>query len=221
MSTLTYNGIQLEILDTLDFRQQAQYSADGTTYLYTRYEVEVECVFNPKATSYRPTNPGAKPHPNDSEPVKVEGQMAGITTAALQHKLSQPRGKLLLEPNCVFLNGFRTPAAPMADGQPGDATEELQTADRSQIKPGGMYFWQMSGVYYYALRKPMDLNSSIVAGKMPFDTIKVVGTVIPASSFKTDLLKLKPDESSPDVPVTHPNWPGNDTQFLNPFMPSP
>jgi len=44
-----------------------------------------------------------RPAPNDSDPVQVAGQMAGITAAALQHKLCQPRGKLLYENSDAIL----------------------------------------------------------------------------------------------------------------------
>ena len=46
MSTLRYGTISLELIKTNSFAQEPQYSEDNKDYLYTRFTVDVTCIFN-------------------------------------------------------------------------------------------------------------------------------------------------------------------------------
>ncbi len=51
VTTLSYAGIGMQIVQTLDFQHQPVYDALNT-YLYTRITISVSAVYNPQATSY-------------------------------------------------------------------------------------------------------------------------------------------------------------------------
>lgn len=97
MSGLIYNGIDLKVIRTVNFSKRPQMTPDGTTYLYTRYDLEVACVFNPACTSYSLPGSlaGGVQYPGDGVPNVEAGKMAGVTEASLQHILSQPRKTLI------------------------------------------------------------------------------------------------------------------------------
>src|SRR5437870_12887516 len=50
-ASLIYNNIPLQICRTNSFESEAVYSEDGADYLYTHFVLDLQCVFNPYATS--------------------------------------------------------------------------------------------------------------------------------------------------------------------------
>lgn len=98
MSTLHYNGIQIQVVRTLSYTRRAVY--DGPTYLYTRHRIHVQGIFNPAATAY---NVGAVA----GTPINFPGANPALTDQTIRHQLMQPRGKLVY-----------TAAGPAADGSP-------------------------------------------------------------------------------------------------------
>lgn len=74
MSTITYNGIALKLVRTRRCDRIDVYSDDGSkSYLYTRWDIEVETYYNPRATNYA-------------------GQLPAVTDVAIRQTLRQPRG---------------------------------------------------------------------------------------------------------------------------------
>ena len=51
MSEVSYQGIQMELVRTRRMEREAEYSDDRTTYLRTRWLIEVDTVYNPGATA--------------------------------------------------------------------------------------------------------------------------------------------------------------------------
>jgi hypothetical protein len=84
MSFITYNGITMQLVRTLRFEQEAVYDEDQTTYLWTRFLLEADCIYNPAATSYSVTNPPT------ATPVD-----APVTDVAIRHYLKVPRKQLV------------------------------------------------------------------------------------------------------------------------------
>jgi hypothetical protein len=100
MSFLTYNGIQLELVRTVRFDRQAIYDEDSTTYLWSRFLVEVDTIYNPMATSYQVGNP----------PTQITGVNPAVTDDAIRHVLMVPRKQLLFTVGGDTL--LRSPEAP-------------------------------------------------------------------------------------------------------------
>jgi hypothetical protein len=97
-----YNGVILELTQTLDFRRIPVYDElTGTDYLHTRYILDVEGIYNPAATSYIPI-PGA------IEFAPSEGQLPPVTDLAIRSALERPRGRLL-----YILNGVSVIDSPL------------------------------------------------------------------------------------------------------------
>lgn len=103
----------------------------------------------------------------------------------------------LFSSNHTFLHGVRTIAVPAIDGQASAEGASYRNAvltavaSKSQLtyqKTGNeakfTRTWSMSGIYYYSVGTVMGLGSAFTAGKMPFDNIAIVDTVVPASNFK-------------------------------------
>ena len=70
-----------------------------------------------------------------------------------------------LEPNAVFLDGWRAAELPMV-------SEDLKGR-----------FWRLRGQYLYAKITPKGLDAEILSGRMPFDPIPVTNTAIPPNYF--------------------------------------
>lgn len=51
MSSITYNGITLALVETKSFDEQPVYTDDGAEYLYTKFTIDVSCVFSPDVMS--------------------------------------------------------------------------------------------------------------------------------------------------------------------------
>ncbi len=115
---ITYRGVKLEVIYTLDRVQleiqrcelragtsqttsiSVQESTDGTTYLYTRWTIDVDTVFNPAANAFLPAaDPDGPNAPLPAaDPIGLrDGTMPPDTDIALRHRLSQPRGVLILQ----------------------------------------------------------------------------------------------------------------------------
>jgi len=52
MSVLIYRGLQMKIVHARQIDRQALMSRDGVDYLYTRWTFDVDCVYNPGATTF-------------------------------------------------------------------------------------------------------------------------------------------------------------------------
>jgi hypothetical protein len=86
VSTLHYNGLQIQVIRTLSYVRRAVY--DGPIYLYTRHRIHVQGIFNPAATAY---NVGAVA----GTPITFPGANPALTDQTIRHQLMQPRGKLI------------------------------------------------------------------------------------------------------------------------------
>ena len=91
MSSLTYNGITLELVATRMIGRDAVYDQSGSDLLYIRWSFDVDAVYNPAATSYIDNGGG---------PVATPGTMPAATDkATLEKLLGEPRKPL------VYTNG--------------------------------------------------------------------------------------------------------------------
>lgn len=104
MSTLIYNNIELELVKTLLFAQEAEYSPDGSEYLWTHFIIEVQAVFNPEATSY------------DQGPTQYPGITPTMTDVNLRFALMQPRQSLTFKVGSDVL--LSSPDTPIGGGSP-------------------------------------------------------------------------------------------------------
>lgn len=86
MSYLKYNGIELEIIHTQEMRRETVLDPTGCQYLYTKWTIDVHCVLNPQATSYK-----------DLPFSSSKGQLPVITDRAIRDRLAQPRKQLTLK----------------------------------------------------------------------------------------------------------------------------
>jgi hypothetical protein len=84
MSSLIYNSVQLEVVESLPVQRRVVY--DGPVYLYTMWRIHVRAYYNPFATSYT-GQPGQE--------VPDPGATPALTDETVRHKLMQPRGKLV------------------------------------------------------------------------------------------------------------------------------
>src|SRR2546430_1159929 len=96
MSTLIYNGIELQPIRTHEISRDEIYSDDGTTYLYTKWHFDVFCIYNPGTTSYdfvnRPASIGTHPSVAPGLPVaQADKKPAPITDIAVRSFLRVPR----------------------------------------------------------------------------------------------------------------------------------
>lgn len=86
MSTLHYNGVEIDVVKTLSYDRQHVF--DGPAYLWTRHRIHVVGIFNPAATSYSfaglPANVFKSP-----------GNNPAFTDNLIRHLLAQPRRKLV------------------------------------------------------------------------------------------------------------------------------
>src|SRR5208282_4853657 len=81
MSQYIYNGIQLGLVKTNSIEKRMVMSADDTEYMWTEYLIDIQCVYNPYATSYG----------TPLLPLPVPGYLAAETEVAIRAILSQPR----------------------------------------------------------------------------------------------------------------------------------
>lgn len=99
---LAYNGITLGIVQVIENSKTAEYDPTGQDYLWTRYRIAVEAIYNPDdpnfAVAYTssPTGPTGRPDPLGN---LVRNQQASpvYTDVALRHRLMQPRGLLVID----------------------------------------------------------------------------------------------------------------------------
>jgi hypothetical protein len=113
MSTLIYNCVQIEVIQTVRYVREPVY--EGKTYVYSRHFVHVRGLVNPGSTSYdyqQETTDnvvGGSANPNFSRrgvnktkdikqpggAIGQPGNNANLTDQAIRHLLQQPRRKLL------------------------------------------------------------------------------------------------------------------------------
>lgn len=86
MSYLKYNSVILEIIDTQEMRRESVLDPTGCQYLYTKWTIDVHCIYNPTATSYKDVPFGSS-----------KGQLPAITDRAIRDRLLQPRKTLILK----------------------------------------------------------------------------------------------------------------------------
>ncbi len=79
-----YNGIGLFIVKTNTFSQRAVMTSDNVDYLYTEFTIDINCIYNPGATSYD----------NSTPPEFSLGFNPSQTNASIRHYLMQPRKQL-------------------------------------------------------------------------------------------------------------------------------
>lgn len=78
----TYNGITLALTKS-NVSSEPIYSADGVDYLYTKYTININAIFNPQQTAY-----------SGNPPVATPGTLPPDTYNAVRHALSQQRQNL-------------------------------------------------------------------------------------------------------------------------------
>lgn len=83
MAIFSYNGIVATLVKTEGVTREAVYTDDGVDYRWTKFTITIQCVYNPRATSYAGTPPVASP-----------GQPAVVTDVAVRLALMQKRGAL-------------------------------------------------------------------------------------------------------------------------------
>jgi hypothetical protein len=108
MSTLIYNCVQIEVIQTVRYVREPVY--EGKTYVYSRHFVHVRGLVNPGSTSYdyqqQTTDNvvGGSANPNFSRrgvnktrnlQPPAPGNNANVTDQVIRHLLQQPRRKLL------------------------------------------------------------------------------------------------------------------------------
>lgn len=85
MSTLTYNGISLQLIKTNSIQKTPKYSDDKTEYMWTDFIIDLVCIYNPAATSY------------NSIGTYQPGNLPMTTDAGIRSALCQPRRPLLFQ----------------------------------------------------------------------------------------------------------------------------
>lgn len=92
---LQYNGINLKVVQMVEWLRTSVYSEDNTAYLWTDHKVTVKAIYDGGQTNTYVAKKIANPNkiviginPNNFSPVS--------TDIAIRHKLSEPRGKLLI-----------------------------------------------------------------------------------------------------------------------------
>lgn len=99
---LAYNGITLGIVQVIESSKTVEYDPTGQDYLWTRYRIAVEAIYNPDdpdfAVAYTtsPTASDGRPNPVGS-PVRNQTSSPVYTDIALRHRLMQPRGLLVVD----------------------------------------------------------------------------------------------------------------------------
>ncbi len=114
MDSISYRGLPLNVVQSINWERTPQYSDDGITYRDTRWAAELICTLNPGAVSFAAASP----------PTAQAGQMPALTDVAIRNYLSQPRGQLVVKSlgNVVLsspgLGGNGQPAACDTRGGP-------------------------------------------------------------------------------------------------------
>jgi hypothetical protein len=103
-SPLIYNGINLFIVKTNMFSQRPVYTPDGVDYLYTEFILDINCIYNPAATSYD----------NSIPPVFDPGATPSFTNAVVRHYLMQKRATLIFRGLEGFANVIASPQTGLA-----------------------------------------------------------------------------------------------------------
>lgn len=135
MQLLSYNGIILECLHTREIDRTAVFTEDKTTYLYTRWTIDVECVYHGGQTSYRAVGVG--------DPLPLAGEPPVLTDVAIRQYLMQPRKKLkVISGNETLLE---TPRAGTVPPMVTDAANgPLPQSCRVERIPGEFTTWVVS-----------------------------------------------------------------------------
>jgi hypothetical protein len=88
MSTFSYNGIDLKMVQLLNYRRRIKFDSCGS-YMWSEHLLTVQGVYDPKATCYSLEN-------NDPANVrKDDGRNPSFTDLNIRHQLAQPRGRLV------------------------------------------------------------------------------------------------------------------------------
>jgi hypothetical protein len=91
MSTVYYNGVQLQVTRTLACQRRMEF--DGPTYKWTRWRIHVQAVYNPRVTSYNLQSSAQGPRPDLI--AEEAGNNPAFTDSIIRHRLAQPRKKLV------------------------------------------------------------------------------------------------------------------------------
>lgn len=81
MSSLLYDGIELELINMRIYSRDAVYDPSGTDFLYIHHVLEVDAIYNPAATSYNQNG-------------RVPGELPAITDVWIRQSLLVPRKQL-------------------------------------------------------------------------------------------------------------------------------
>jgi hypothetical protein len=90
MSQFTYNGISLQLIHTRSVERIVNLSDDKTEYKWTDFIIDIDCIYNPAATSYSSLGPSP-------------GNLPMVTDASIRGALLQPRQPLLYQEGGVTI----------------------------------------------------------------------------------------------------------------------
>lgn len=94
MSTFIYNGIVLVPVKTVEIEEAPVFSDDNTDFLWMRYRITIDALYNPQTTAYTVDEFG--------DPIPEPGVYGPLTDEAIRFALMQPRAQLIY--------GFTLPA---------------------------------------------------------------------------------------------------------------
>jgi hypothetical protein len=120
MSLLTYNGVTLQLVKTNMVERIVNMSDDKTEYKWTDFIIDVNCIYNPAATSY--TSLGQSP-----------GNLPMTTDAAIRSTLMQPRAPLLFQEGGIAILNIATPLTQDCDNGPIPQSINISRIGSSRI----------------------------------------------------------------------------------------
>ncbi len=122
---ISYGAVDFTALQIRTISRKLRLSADGTTYLWTDWVIDVVCIYNPKATSF--TGPGVP----IATPAAGAGEIAPMTDNALRHYLAQPRRRLQISDFDIQLDN----GAPLAEFTILDTGGTVTLASGAVVQP--------------------------------------------------------------------------------------
>lgn len=199
MSYLKYNSVILEIIHTQEMRRESVLDPTGCQYLYTKWTIDVHCIFNPQATSYKDIPFGSS-----------KGQLPAITDRALRDRLLQPRKTLILKdggPDDRTI--LETPAAGYStDANNGPVPEECTVVSVHGTKTWAVRFritacvnscTSVPVVLSHRWKRYTDCDQDyfsmlVTEGEVHFNTARMIADGAYPDDFRRDFFHLIPGD---------------------------
>ncbi len=134
---VSYRGLSLSIVHTRSILRTAIETSDNSTFLFARWLVDVDCIYNPAATSF---NPDPTVNVIGTSGVAQAGNFPPVTDSSIRQTLMQPQGVLILtdEDGRLIL---RSPAPGFAvDAKTGPGEIECQVQHIHGTKTWQVHF---------------------------------------------------------------------------------